>query len=213
MGARTCFVVWIEPEVDVGRLLRSSPISDVATARSLVGHLYPTAVIREVGSGTVRANLSPPDGMVYIGCYTGVTVIASQAIAADHPSETDPKFRPKERARVILHTMNSVVDWFAFAVWEHGALLRALSLSPDGGVVEDVGERFPFERPFWDGERPIEDYPLPFHPLDLGEEAMRALLGFVLEGEPAEADPDLSSITMTGFRISVTSGASRRSTH
>ncbi|MDT0546544.1 hypothetical protein AB0H07_41450 [Streptomyces sp. NPDC021354] len=30
--------------------------------------------------------------------------------------------------RLILHAMHSVVDWFAFAVWDDGRLIRSLSL-------------------------------------------------------------------------------------
>jgi hypothetical protein len=28
---------------------------------------------------------------------------------------------------------------FAFAVWEHGTLVRSLSLSPADGIIEDTG--------------------------------------------------------------------------
>ena len=27
-------------------------------------------------------------------------------------------------------------------------------LSPDGGILEDIGERLPFEEPFWSGHHP-----------------------------------------------------------
>ncbi|WP_405605221.1 DUF6928 family protein [Streptomyces sp. NBC_01410] len=43
------------------------------------------------------------------------------------------------------------------------------------------------------GRLPGEDeepYPLPFHPLDLGEEALRALCGFIQEGRPEPDDVD-----------------------
>ncbi len=80
--------------------------------------------------------------------------------------------------------MHSVVDWLAFAVWEDGRLVRSLSLSSDDGVMEDVGDPMPFEAAYWGGEYPVphdpewsdEPYPLPFHPLELGEVALGALL-------------------------------------
>jgi len=39
----------------------------------------------------------------------------------------------------------------AFAQWVNGKLVRSLSLSPDSGILEDIGPRFPFEEPFWSG--------------------------------------------------------------
>jgi hypothetical protein len=50
--------------------------------------------------------------------------------------------------------MHSVVDWFAFAVWQDGRLKRSLSLSPDSGVLEDIGAKLPFEEPYWSGKHP-----------------------------------------------------------
>jgi hypothetical protein len=85
--------------------------------------------------------------------------------------------------------MHSVVDWFAYAYWSDGKLVRALSLSPDSGVLEDTGARLPFEEAYWSGQHPAldpdedsGDYPFPFHPLELGEAALGALFGYQLEG-------------------------------
>ena len=47
---------------------------------------------------------------------------------------------------VYLHAMHSVVDWFAFAVWHGQKVRRSLSLSPDSGVMEDIGSPLPFMR-------------------------------------------------------------------
>ena len=44
-----------------------------------------------------------------------------------------------------------------------------------------------------------DDYPLPFHPLELGEELLRAELGFVLEGRPAPDDVEPFDIPMYTF--------------
>ncbi|MEQ1868124.1 MAG: hypothetical protein ABL996_26195, partial [Micropepsaceae bacterium] len=70
-----------------------------------------------------------------------------------------------------LHAMHSGVDWFAFAVWRAGRLERALSLSPDSGVIEDIGAKMAFEQPYWAGQHPAIDpeddddgYPFPFEP-------------------------------------------------
>jgi hypothetical protein len=108
-----------------------------------------------------------------------------------------------------MHGMHSGVDWLAFAVWEDGVLVRSLSLWPESGIQENVGEPYDFELPYWAGEHPVRPipgwpnqgpYPLPFHPLELGEEALRALFGFVMEGYPHRDDIDPSAFTCTGSR-------------
>lgn len=113
------------------------------------------------------------------------------------PSRLPPRFVAAGAGKTItLHAMHSVVDWFAYARWTNGALTRSLSLSPDGGILEDIGQRLPFEEPYWSGQHRLDDagdeYPLPFHPLELGEAALRELFGYQLEGylDPAQLDPE-----------------------
>ena len=114
-----------------------------------------------------------------------------------------------------MHGMHSVVDWLCFAVWEDGELVRSLSLSPDSGIMENIGQPYAFELPFWAGEHPVTPvpgwpdqgpYPLPFHPLVLGEQALRALFGFVIEGMPEPADIDAEAVAMRGFRVTDPAG-------
>jgi hypothetical protein len=107
-------------------------------------------------------------------------VVAAREFGVDCPSQLDPSFLAAAIApRVYLHAI-TVVDWFAYAVRQDGRLVRSLSLSPDDGVIEDIGPRLPFEEPYWSGqhaavdpEEEPEGYPFPFHPLDLGEAALR----------------------------------------
>lgn len=92
----------------------------------------------------------------------------------------------------------------------------AHSLSPDSGIVENIGAPYEFEAPFWAGERPVgpvpwwgEDqppYPLTFHPLELGEEALRAFAGFVLEGRLHPNDVDAHAFPLNGFRVTDPNG-------
>ena len=93
--------------------------------------------------------------------------------------------------------MHSVVDWFAYAIWKDGKLQRSLSLSPDSGVLEDIGPRLPFEEPYWAGDHPALDpeeeesaYPFAFHPLELGEAALLELVGYQLEGVDGRVEPE-----------------------
>ena len=107
-----------------------------------------------------------------------------------------------------LLAMHSVVDFFAFGHWTNGHQIRSLSVSGESGsILEDIGPRLPFELPFWDGaQRSVVaddeadgDNPLPFHPLELGEAALLAVLGFQYEGfvDPSHIDP--GSIPMCRF--------------
>jgi hypothetical protein len=130
----------------------------------------------------------------------GVSIVAAKEFAIDRPSGLPPSFLREMPARTVyLHAMHSVVDWFAFATWENGKLTRSLSLSPDGGIVEDIGPKLPFEEPYWAGEHPATDpeeeedkYPFPFHPLELGEAALAEFFGYQLEGfiDPSLLEPE-----------------------
>jgi hypothetical protein len=104
--------------------------------------------------------------------------------------------------------MHSVVDWFAYAAWQDGRLVRSISLSPDGGVLEDIGTPLPAEAPYWAGERPAGDdeeapedrYPLPFHPLEFGEAMLEATLGFQYEGYRAPEGVAPEEIVLARYR-------------
>ncbi len=110
--------------------------------------------------------------------------------------------------RMVLHAMHRVVDWLAFGVREDGRLIRSLSLSPGSGIDENIGEPLPFEMPYWAGQRraevipwPGEDgepYALPFHPLQMGEDALRSLCGFIVEGRP---DPAAKEVALTTWCV------------
>ena len=49
------------------------------------------------------------------------------------------------------------------------------------------------------GEKP---YLLSFHPLELAEDALRHLFGFVYEGAPEPDDPDPEQVTLAAYRVS-----------
>lgn len=107
-----------------------------------------------------------------------------------------------------IDLVRGVSDWLGFAVWEGGRLVRSLSVSPDAGVRENIGEPYDFELPYWAGEHPVgsaisgDRYPLPFHPLELGEEALRGLFGFIIEGlpDPRTSIRSTSACTASGSR-------------
>ncbi|SNQ49256.1 conserved hypothetical protein [Frankia canadensis] len=172
--------------------------------------LYPGRRLVEIGDDTLHLAY-PPEGHAYAACFPSLTVVCTQDVALDLPSHLGTTFRAEARGRTLhLHTMLSSVDWFAYAIWDtDGALRRALSLSSDDGILENTGNPLDFEADYWAGKHPVEideddpdlSYPLPFHPLDLAEDALRALFGFVFEGEPGDGDAHLDEITLAGYRL------------
>jgi hypothetical protein len=198
-------------ERDVPDVLREAPALDRDATERLVRQLFPdkdVAVIEDVSLGFAN----PPDDRVHAAVWPGATVVCAGELGRDRPSALDRRFLDASAGRTVyLHAMHSVVDWFAFAVWRpDGQLRRALSVSPDSGVIEDLGEPMPFEQPFWAGKHPAvepgEDdpenpYPIPFHPLELAEEALAAMFGFVYEGPIDRGPVDPETIPLAAFSI------------
>jgi hypothetical protein len=198
-------------ERDVPDVLREAPTLDRDATERLVRQLFSdkdVAVIEDVSLGFAN----PPDDRVHAAVWPGATVVCAGELGRDRPSALDRRFLDAGAGRTVyLHAMHSVVDWFAFAVWgPDGQLRRALSVSPDSGVIEDLGEPMLFEQPFWAGKHPAVDpdeddpenpYPIPFHPLELGEEALATLFGFVYEGPIDRGPLDPETIPLAAFSI------------
>jgi hypothetical protein len=195
MGAKTWMLVYAS--ANVREALRDGPQLDRDATLKLVQDLFP----KETLTPSAEGNLSytcPPDDELHVGCFRGVSVVAAKEFGIDHPSRLPSPFIAYGGSKTMyLHAMHSVVDWFACAQWTDGRLVRSLSLSPDNGILEDIGERLAFERPYWAGEHPATDdeeesYPFPFHPLELGEAALEEFFGYRLEGaiDPSLIDPE-----------------------
>jgi hypothetical protein len=207
MGAKDWMLFYADD--DPRETLRAAPPIDRDATRTLVERLHPRRDIVEIDDGSLFDNPNPPDGSVYAACLPGLSVVCTGEVALDVPSKLDPRFLACADGRTVyLHAMHSSVDWFAYAIWEgDGRLRRALSLSPDHGIMENTGAPLAFEEPYWAGDLPVDDgdpdfrYPLPFHPLELAEDALRALFGFNFEGEYHADDPDLERIALAGFSV------------
>ncbi|MCV2419064.1 DUF6928 family protein [Paucibacter sp. DJ2R-2] len=191
MGARTWMLVYVEGG-DARAQLAARPALDRAQSARVAEQLFAADELQPLADGSL-AWTAPPDDELLVGCFGGLTVLAAKEFALDRPSGLDARFLEHAQGRdVILHAMHSAADWLAVAHWRGGRLLRALSVAPDDGVIEDQGSRLAFEAPFWAGAHPADDpeelaageepYPLPFHPLELGEAALREFLGYQLEG-------------------------------
>ncbi len=206
MGAKTWMLVYAESNACEALAVRPQLDRD-ATLR-LAEKLFTREKLQLLGDGNL-AYTCPPDNELHIGCFAGVSVIAAKEFGIDYPSALPQAFIDAGlHGRIYLHAMHSVVDWFAFALWSDGKLIRSLSLSPDSGILENIGQPLPFEEPYWSGQHPAvddeeaDDYPFPFHPLDLGEAALKDLFGYQLEGfvDPALLDPE--SIPLVRYKRS-----------
>lgn len=188
MGAKTWMLVYSEGDAREA-LIRHPPL-DRARSRRFARKLFPGERRTTLDDGDL-SDTSPPRDELAIGCFDGVTVVAAFEFCVDCPSQLPNHFvRAAGKGFVTLHATHSCNDWFAYARWVGGTLTRSLSISPDAGIIEDIGGRLPFEEPFWAGQHsPLDendeegyDYPIPFNPLDMGEAAALALFGFNFEG-------------------------------
>ncbi|MFI1442611.1 DUF6928 family protein [Streptomyces fructofermentans] len=210
MGAKTGLLVYADGEVP--DLLRQVEAADLSRTSEMMRRLYPGREIEQLPGSTLGNGVYPPKDTAYAASRPGLEIVCDQRVMIDFPSRLPEHLVAASAGRrLVLHAMHSVVDWLAFAVWEDGRLVRSLSLSPDSGIIENIGEPLPFELPYWAGDRPADivpwpgkeekPYPLPFHPLNLGEDALRALCGFVQEGRPEPDDIDAYGIDLHGFQV------------
>jgi hypothetical protein len=217
MGAKTGLLVFAGG--DVPTALRALTRSDGDEAAGLVRRIHPGYIVEHADEGLLGDVVYPPDEMTYAAATNGIDVVCDQRFMINYPSRLPGHLIELAAGRrIVLHAMHSVVDWLAFAIWEDGTLIRSLSLSPDGGIVENIGEPLDFEQPYWAGDHPVarvpgwpnqHAYPLPFHPLEMGEDALRALFGFILEGRLRPDDVDPYDVPLHGFRVVDPSGQER----
>src|SRR3569833_965099 len=177
MGAKTCLLAY--SKVDIPAVLRSAPAIDRGATRRLVETVFSTHKLSPLPDVSL-ADAYPIGNEVYAGVFDGVAFISANDFTPDRPSKLLSRYlAPGVGGYKYLHAMHSVVDWFAYAVWRNGSLIRSLSVSPDNGVIEDVGERRPFEDQFWaeeaerkDSDDDDEGYPFGFLPVEFGEAAL-----------------------------------------
>jgi hypothetical protein len=195
VGAKTWMLVYAD--VDACEALKAKPALDREATLALANNLFPNETLTPADDGSLEYTC-PPDNELHAGAFAGVSILAAKEFGIDYPSKLHRRFLTAGSYRKIyLHAMHSAVEWFAFGQWEDGELLRSLSLSPDSGILEDTGQRPPFEEPYWSGRHPAvkdegDEYPYPFHPLELGEAALKEFFGYQLEGyiDPALLKPE-----------------------
>ena len=202
MGAKTALLAYSAK--DSVESLRQARDFDPEATRALVAATHPAWEGAASSQGNLFDDCYPPEGTVYAGSFPGIDILCDRDVMDYQPSEFPARYLDAAAGRrVILHAMHSVTDTFAYAIWDNGSLVRSLCLSPDDGIVENIGDPLPFEAPYWAREHPAgERYPLAFHPLELGgDAALRALFGFILEGKRQPTDIDAGSVKLVGFQV------------
>ncbi|QMU79831.1 hypothetical protein GXW83_33150 [Streptacidiphilus sp. PB12-B1b] len=209
MGAKTGLLIYSHGAA--ADALRRATTMDARRTAALLARVHPGCEIQSADGNTLGDGTYPPDGVSYLAAFEDAEVICDRQWMDYLPSELPAHLvEASAGRRLVLHAMHSVVDALTFAVWEDGRLIRSLSLSPDSGIMENIGTPYAFEAPYWAGQHPVdpdpdwedeEPYPLPFHPLELGEDALRTLAGFILEGQPHPDDVDPYTIPLNGYRV------------
>ncbi|MEM9476373.1 MAG: hypothetical protein AAGA71_13845 [Pseudomonadota bacterium] len=211
MGAKAWFIAYFDD--DPKAVLGQAPTLDIDASRQLAERLFPDANLDELEPGTLDL-LNPERRQVFVGDYGGLRIVAHDELSGDYPSRVKARWLDPDLGQTAyLHATHSVVDWFAYGQWRQGTLVRALSVSPDGGVQEQIGDPLPFEQPFWDGEADEDGFDtdddmemddaelIPFHPLDMSDAALLVHLGFQFEGHPQDWVCDPMEIPIARFSI------------
>jgi hypothetical protein len=198
MGVNASLLVYCDdPPLDV----RTPLPSWRDAAGQLLVELYPRTRFVEHGVVSLVSGAFPDDGYINLAAFRNGAVVATRRAMLFNPSKLEARFVKVAGSRTVhLLAQRSMYDMVAYARWEGGTLARSISANPVGKVWESIGAPEPFEARFWEGsQRPAPDYPLPFHPLDLGEAALRHILGACFEGlpEPGLADP--STVELLSF--------------
>lgn len=206
MGAKTWMLVYSDG--DAKEILKSQPKLDRDISVQLANKLFPTKKFTPIEDGNLRFT-NPPKDKLYIGSFPGMSVVSSSSVALDYPSQLPQSFINTDFGNTLyLFAMHSIVEWFAYAIWKDGTLVRSLSVSGDNGeVLEDIGPKQPFEMFYWSDGHPLFDDPkeenystLNFNPLDLGNAALNEYLGYQIEGYNESLHIDPEKIPLVGLQ-------------
>ena len=219
MGAKTAMLVFAER--DPREVFREGQAADEQAARALADEVFPGRVAGAIGTRELVEAVYPPEGTLYAGRFAGVDIVCCRELSAGSEDLEELVLRVGGQRNAVVHLMHSGVDALSFTSWVGGQVRRSLSLAPDDGIVVDIGSHLEFELPYWAGEHSVgpslfrsgeaeKPYALPFHPLDLGEEALRHFFGFAVEGRIDPTDIDPFDVHLAGFNLTPTQAGIER---
>ena len=147
-------------------VFRHGLAQDPDAAAALARRLYPEYSVVETGDTVLDFALWPYEDELFVGAYGEALVVCDRRL-----------FRVDDQARGLADeiagalpggscgvlVLHSVVSGCWFRWYEHNRPQRDVFVTADDGVVVDLGDRLPAERPFWAGIDAGEpDVPLPF---------------------------------------------------
>ena len=214
VGTNASLIVYSDE--DPRQVLRSSPAMDRPAAWDLARRLFPEHAIEETGDADLMDVLSPDLGRAYVGCYPGLAIVCHSGLGRDRPSGLSQHILGAGPYRwIYLIAMISFFDCAAVAAWHDGQLRRSLSVTFNGQladppvtgeIVENIGDPLPFEEPLRARRGPHGEQRIPFHPLDLGEAALAAILGLpYARGLPEPVE--YGTVPLAGFRVTALPGS------
>ncbi len=211
MGARTEMMAFASG--DIKEMLRCPAEPNADATLSLLQRLAPGWRIEPIEGEVLAEATNPPMGIVFAASIAGLDIVCGLDFLNGAGTNLPAHVLAEGAGRtIVLHRMHSASDSVQFAIWNDRHLVRALGIDGTNGVVQDVGEPLGFEGPYWAGERPHQPtalfgppgpnpFPTGFHPQSLGNEAMRALFGFILEGRHQPDDIDAWAVPLLGFHL------------
>ena len=208
MSARAV-TLWFIDTADPATLLAHGVANDVTAAQRLASGIYGDSVLLPVIDTNLAAAMNADDNHVYAGHYGQLSVLSCSLLAGIKSAgltRTVSSISPSAAATLLCTDPENGMG--TFARWEEGQLRRAFYATPVD-IFEDEGLPYPFERPFWAGDHPLQyaegvspdPLALPFHPQQLAEQSNREWLGFRFTHPLAPTDIDPIHIPVTGFAI------------
>jgi hypothetical protein len=199
MTAKTSLLVIAEGHA--GDRLRDARALDHDAARRLLDEILPglAGALAVEPETTFAAALWPDARHVCAARFSGLDVICDRDLATIDPLQPPSTILAASRGRTVtLHATDATTGALVLAIWRDEALVRGLGVDDLDGIWVDVGDRLPFEAPFWReaderdgaprradeaGEEDEDDDVIAeadrptFEALDFGDAALRALLG------------------------------------
>lgn len=187
-GVTAAVTLWFVSTQHPADILSADPRADRGFGRKYLAQLNPSWPVTSIGEFPINRSVPTSPGEFYIGGFGRVSVVQTLVDHADKLSDLDPRLRtslPADRVYAFARgTQGRWEEFGGFARWDDGVLRRSLCATRDE-LFEDAGLPYPFESPFWAGERneQIGGISLPFVPLDLVAEAEQQWLGVPISPE------------------------------
>lgn len=143
-------------------------------------------------TGDLGHDVYSRDGEIAVGVYGDLTIAAfDDAVGWIGEANDDWGWNLIDTHDVDAFLLHSVVGLGGFARWRDGSLVRTFSGSADDGLIDEDGDRLPFERDH-DGED--DDFE------SITELAIRDRLGFCYEGVYYPDDLDPATVPLLVYR-------------